>query len=110
MISMGTFTFIAPDGTVRRVEASEGTSVMQAAIANGVAGIVAECGGSQMCATCHVYVAGEWLGKLAPMQATEDAMLDTAASERKPNSRLSCQIVMSTDLDGLVVHVPERQV
>ena len=107
---MGSFTYIAPDGTVRRLEVPDGTSAMQAAIANGVAGIVAECGGSQMCATCHVYVADEWLNKLAPMQATEDAMLDTAASERKPNSRLSCQIVMSPELDGLVVHVPERQV
>lgn len=107
---MGSFTYISPDGTVRRLEVADGTSVMQAAIANGVSGIVAECGGSQMCATCHVYVADEWLDKLAPMQATEDAMLDTAASERKPNSRLSCQIVMSPELDGLVVHVPERQV
>ena len=107
---MGTFTYIAHDGSVRRLEVDDGTSVMQAAIANGVAGIVAECGGSQMCATCHVYVADEWTEKIAPMQATEDAMLDTAASERKPNSRLSCQIVMSPELDGLVVHMPERQV
>ncbi|MBI4291135.1 MAG: (2Fe-2S)-binding protein [Betaproteobacteria bacterium] len=107
---MGSFTYIAPDGTVRSLEVPDGTSVMQAAIANGVPGIVAECGGSQMCATCHVYVDEKWLSKLAPMQATEDAMLDTAASERKPNSRLSCQIVMSQEIDGLVVHMPERQV
>ncbi len=107
---MGSFTYIAHDGTVRRLEVADGTSVMQAAVSNGVDGIVAECGGSQMCATCHVYVAEEWLNKLAPMQATEDAMLETAASERKPNSRLSCQIVMSPELDGLVVHLPERQV
>jgi 2Fe-2S ferredoxin len=107
---MGSFTYIAADGTVRRLEVPDGTSVMQAAIANGVSGIVAECGGSQMCATCHVYVDEEWVAKLAPMQATEDAMLDTAASERKPNSRLSCQLVMSPELDGLVVHLPERQI
>ena len=107
---MGSFTFIAHDGSVRRLEVSDGTSLMHAAVANGITGIVAECGGSQMCATCHVYVAPEWLDKLAPMQATEDAMLDSAASERKENSRLSCQILMSSELDGLVVHLPERQV
>ena len=106
---MGSFTTIAHDGTVRKVEAQDGTSVMQAAMANGIAGIVAECGGSQMCATCHVYVDEAWLAKLAPMQATEQAMLDSTASERKANSRLSCQIVMSAELDGLVVHLPERQ-
>lgn len=107
---MGSFTFIAHDGTVRSLEVPAGTSVMQAAVANGVTGIVAECGGAQMCATCHVYVAAEWLPKLAPMQAPEDAMLDSTASERRANSRLSCQIVMSPELDGLVVYLPERQV
>ena len=107
---MGSFTYIARDGTARRVEAQNGTSAMQAAVGSGIAEILAECGGSQMCATCHVYVDQAWLGKLAPMQATEDAMLDSAANGRKPNSRLSCQIVMSPELDGLVVHLPERQV
>ena len=106
---MGSFKYIAHDGTTQIVEAQDGTSAMQAAIANGIAGIVAECGGSQMCATCHVYVDEAWLGKLTAMQATEGAMLDSTASERKANSRLSCQIVMSPELDGLVVHLPERQ-
>ena len=107
---MGSFTVIAHDGTVRRLDASEGSSLMQTAVANGVTGIVAECGGAQMCATCHVYVAEEWVDKLEPMQATEDAMLETTACERKPNSRLSCQIRMSPELDGLVARLPERQV
>ncbi len=107
---MGSFIFIAHDGTLRSLEVPTGTSAMQAAVANGITGIVAECGGSQMCATCHVYVDAAWLPKLAPMQAPEDAMLDSAASERKANSRLSCQILMSAELDGLVVHLPERQV
>ena len=107
---MGSFTVIAHDGTVRRLDASEGSSLMQTAVANGVTGIVAECGGAQMCGTCHVYVAEEWLDKLEPMQATEDAMLETTACERKPNSRLSCQIRMSPELDGLVARLPERQV
>lgn len=107
---MGSFTFIAHDGIARSLTASDGTSLMHTAVANGITGIVAECGGSQMCATCHVYVAPEWLDKLATMQAPEDAMLDSAACERKANSRLSCQILMSPELDGLVVHLPERQI
>ena len=107
---MGSFTVIAHDGTVRRLDAAEGTSLMQTAVANGVTGIVAECGGAQMCATCHVYVAEEWLDKLEPMLATEDAMLESTACERKANSRLSCQIRMSPERDGLVVRLPERQV
>jgi len=107
---MGSFTFIAHDGTVKSLTVADGTSLMQTAVANGIEGIVAECGGSQMCATCHVYVAPEWLDKLSPMLAPEDAMLDGAACERKANSRLSCQILMSPELDGLVVHLPERQI
>lgn len=107
---MGSATFIAHDGTVGRLEISDGTSLMRAAISNGIGGIVGECGGSQLCATCHVYVAEQWLGKLARMQAPEDAMLEAAACERKANSRLSCQIVMSPELDGIVVNLPERQV
>lgn len=107
---MGSFTFIAHDGTTRSLTVSDGTSLMHTAVTNGVTGIVAECGGSQMCATCHVYVAPEWLDKLPPMQAPEDAMLDSAACERKASSRLSCQILMSPELDGLIAHLPERQV
>ncbi len=106
---MANVTYIGADGSEVSIDVADGTSVMQAAIANGINGIVAECGGSMMCATCHVYADDAWLDKLPPMEATEDAMLDSAASERKPGSRLSCQIVISPKLDGLVVRIPERQ-
>lgn len=107
---MGTVTFIAEDGTRSLLDdIPEGTSMMHAALLSDVAGIVGECGGSQMCATCHVYVPGEWLAKLAPMQDPENAMLDSAVCERKVNSRLACQIVMSPGIDGIVLYLPERQ-
>lgn len=82
---------------------------MRAAVENGILGILAECGGSAMCATCHVYVDERYLDRLAPMNATEDAMLDSTAAERRPNSRLSCQITMTDDLDGLIVQLPPTQ-
>ncbi|WP_407123335.1 2Fe-2S iron-sulfur cluster-binding protein [Bradyrhizobium sp. STM 3561] len=99
----------AYDGSVVDVEAPVGMSVMHAAKANGVDGIVAECGGSAMCATCHVYVAEDFVHRLPPVDAVEDEMLECTATERKPNSRLSCQIRMSADLDQIVINVPERQ-
>lgn len=108
---MGKVTFIAYDGTKTLLDdIPDGTSMMHAALLSDISGIVGECGGSQMCATCHVYVPDEWLAKLAPMQDPENAMLDSAACERKPNSRLSCQIVMSPAIDGIVLHMPERQI
>ena len=82
---------------------------MRAAVMNGLDGILAECGGSLACGTCHVYVEPSQLARLPPPSAVEDEMLDMTASERRPNSRLSCQIVMSDALDGLVLHLPERQ-
>jgi 2Fe-2S ferredoxin len=85
-------------------------SVMQAAITRGVDGIVAECGGSLMCATCHVYVEDEHLAATPEMSADEDEMLDFTASERGRSSRLSCQLVMGPQLDGLVVYLPDEQV
>ena len=102
-------TYVAHDGTRTQIDIPEGTSLMHAAILSEISGIVGECGGSQMCATCHVHVDEPWLGKLAPMQDPENAMLDTAASERRQDSRLSCQIVMSPELDGIVVRLPEHQ-
>lgn len=107
---MGSVTFIADDG-IRTLlsDIPDGTSMMHAALLSEVSGIVGECGGSQMCATCHVYVPDEWLAKLAPMQDPENAMLDSAVCERKANSRLSCQIVMSPEIDGIVLHLPQRQ-
>ena len=102
--------FIAHDGVRREVRATEGTSVMQAAKAADIDGITAECGGSAMCATCHCYVDEAFLDKLPEVGIVESEMLDCAASERKATSRLSCQIKMSDDLDGLLVRLPETQV
>jgi len=99
---MPTVTFIQPDGSRRDVEAPSGYSVMEVAIENGIPGIVAECGGACSCATCHVHVDPEWLDRLPPMEPMEDAMLE-AANDRQASSRLSCQIQMSEELDGLVV-------
>jgi 2Fe-2S ferredoxin len=102
-------TYLEPDGTPREVEAPAGTTVMEAAIDNDVEGIVAECGGACSCATCHVYVDEEWLAKLQPPDAQEDGMLDCVL-DRQANSRLSCQIELTEELDGLLVRVPESQI
>jgi 2Fe-2S ferredoxin len=107
---MPTVTFIHPDHRVEPVEAEIGDSAMRAALLQGVDGIVAECGGSALCATCHVYVDDAWLGRLAAIGDDEDALLDGTACERKANSRLSCQIKITPELDGLVLRLPERQV
>jgi ferredoxin, 2Fe-2S len=106
---MTTIIFIHPDNRTERVEAENDASVMLAALTHGVDGIVAECGGNAVCATCHVYVDEAWTGKLDPVSDEEDALLDGTASERLPNSRLSCQIKVTPALDGLVVRLPERQ-
>ena len=103
-------TYISQDEKTTTLDVDIGTSVMQAAVLNGVDGIVAECGGSCMCATCHVYVQDDELAKCPPMEADEDAMLEGTASPRHPNSRLSCQLVVSAEMDGLVVHLPETQI
>jgi 2Fe-2S ferredoxin len=102
-------TYISHDDKSTTLDIDIGTSVMQAAVLHGVDGIVAECGGSCMCATCHVYVQEDQLAMTPPMDADEDAMLDGTASPRRPNSRLSCQLVVSAQMDGLVVHMPETQ-
>src|SRR5271155_939161 len=103
-------TYISQDEKAATLDIAVGTSVMQAAVFNGVDGIVAECGGSCMCATCHVYVREDQLAMTPPMQPDEDAMLDGTASPRRPNSRLSCQLLMSPEMDGLVVTLPETQI
>ncbi len=102
-------TYVDPDGTELEVDADAGTSVMMAAVNADIDGIVAECGGSLMCATCHVYVDDAFADRLPEMSADEDEMLEAAASERLPTSRLSCQIELSDELDGLVVRLPETQ-
>ena len=108
--AMPVITFIHQDGNEQRVEAGIGESAMLAATRHDVNGIVAECGGNAMCATCHVYVDEAWLPRLPAMSSDEDALLDGAAAERRPNSRLSCQIKLATDLDGLVLQLPDRQI
>lgn len=103
-------TYIEHDGTETTVTGDAGDSVMAVAIANGIDGIVGECGGSMMCATCHCYVDADWADKTGPRKEGEDDMLDSAVCDVKPLSRLSCQITLTNDLDGLVVHLPEDQV
>ena len=107
---MAHVTYISHKGERTELDVTTGTSLMMAACDEGLDGIVGECGGSAMCATCHVYVAPEWLAKLPPQSADEDALLDGTAAERKPNSRLSCQIHASDAIDGIVVYLPDRQV
>lgn len=106
---MPVVVYILKDGSERRVEVPADTSVMLGAIQNNVPGIEAECGGCCSCATCHVYVDETWLAKLPAKDGMEDDLLSGVAAERKPNSRLSCQINMTPDLDGLVVRIPEKQ-
>jgi len=96
-------------GDRKEIDVPVGTTVMAAALQNGIDGIVAECGGVCMCSTCHVFVDKNYLDKLPPADDTEEAVLEIAAIERKPNSRLSCQIKVTSELDGLVVVMPEKQ-
>ena len=105
---MPKITYIEHNGTEHVVDAEAGVSVMEAAVKNMVPGIDADCGGACACATCHVYVDEAWAGKLAKRESMEESMLDFAA-EPKENSRLSCQITVKADLDGLVVRLPEFQ-
>ena len=106
---MPTITYIQYEGTPQAIEAESGSTVMETAIDNGIEGIVAECGGACSCATCHVYVDTEWLPRLPAPDEHEDGMLD-CVFDRQPNSRLSCQIEVTEEIDGLTVSVPEHQV
>ncbi len=101
--------FILPDGATRELAAPEGASLMQAATGAGLHGIVGECGGSAMCATCHVYIDEAWAERLPAPLANELEMLECTASERLPTSRLSCQIKLSAALDGIVLRLPANQ-
>ena len=105
---MAQIIFIEHDGTEHSVDAKVGSSLMLAAVSNGVPGIDADCGGSCSCATCHVYIAEDWLDKLPVKEDGEEDMLDMAF-EPKKNSRLSCQLIVSDTLDGLVVNIPSKQ-
>ena len=104
-------TYVGADGgTTTTLDVQDGTSVMKAAVLNGVDGIVGECGGNLMCATCHVYVAPEWTGRLSERDEVEEEMLEEASAPVREESRLSCQVLAKQDLDGLVVHLPESQI
>jgi 2Fe-2S ferredoxin len=107
---MPSLTFIHPDGRPETLEAGSGESAMMVATRQGIAEIVGECGGNAMCATCHVYVDDTWVSRLPAISDDEDALLDGTAAERQSNSRLSCQIKMTPELDGLVLRLPGRQV
>jgi 2Fe-2S ferredoxin len=98
-----------PDGSLTALEGQEGRSVMSLALQNGVDGIIGECGGSCACATCHVYVGDAFLGSLPSLEDLEDDMLEGTASHRTPNSRLSCQILLTEDKDGIVIELPATQ-
>jgi len=107
---MPDITFIAADGTETGFEAPAGVSLMQAATGFGVRGILADCGGSASCGTCHVMVDAAWADRLPPPENIERMVLETTAVPAGPGSRLACQIRLTADLQGLVVRVPERQV
>lgn len=103
-------TFITPDGARHSVEATPGTSVMEAAQDNGIEGVIAECGGSMACATCHAVFDEATMAKIGTAEGVEDDMLDFAAAGRSANSRLSCQVVLTEALAGAEVTIPETQV
>ncbi|MEP1230745.1 MAG: 2Fe-2S iron-sulfur cluster-binding protein [Litorimonas sp.] len=105
---MPKITFIDAKGASRDVETKAGQSIMEAAVQNMVPGIDADCGGACACATCHIYVASEWVSKLKVKDDMEESMLDFA-DDVQENSRLSCQILMSDELDGIIVKTPENQ-
>ncbi|MCA0942057.1 (2Fe-2S)-binding protein [Salipiger pacificus] len=102
-------TYVAHDGTSTELHGDPGDSVMSLAIAQGIDGIVGECGGSMMCATCHCYVEEDWAEATGPRMDGEEDMLESAACEVTERSRLSCQIKLTEAHDGLVVHLPEEQ-
>ncbi len=105
---MPKITYIDNQGSSKTIDVEKGLSVMEGAIQNDIPGIDADCGGSMACATCHVYVEEKWLDKLPKVQEAEIDMIDMAFEPRK-NSRLSCQLIVSDELEGLTVTTPEKQ-
>lgn len=105
---MANITYISSDGAEATVDVKNGQSVMEGAVKNDIPGIDADCGGACACATCHVYVDEAWLEKTGKPSAMEESMLDFAENVQ-PNSRLSCQIKVTDELDGLIVRTPESQ-
>ena len=105
---MPRITFIQPDGASATVEVANGLTVMEGAVENGIPGILAECGGSCSCSTCHCYVADGWTHVLPPPEDDESGLLEFAWEPRE-SSRLTCQLRVTGELDGLVLHVPAQQ-
>jgi 2Fe-2S ferredoxin len=105
---MPKITYIENNGNTHTIEVANGLSVMEGAVQNDIPGIDADCGGGMACATCHVYVKEEWFNKIPNKEEGEENMLDMAYEPNK-FSRLSCQIVVSNELDGLVVNLPTKQ-
>ena len=105
---MPKINYIEHGGKKHTIEVANGLTVMEGAIQNNIPGIDADCGGSMACATCHVYVKEEWFNKLPKKEDGEEDMIDMAYEPNK-HSRLSCQLTVSNDLEGLVVHLPEKQ-
>jgi len=105
---MSKITYIDNQGNSKTIDVEKGLSVMEGAIQNDIPGIDADCGGSMACATCHVYVEEKWFDKLPNAEEAEVDMIDMAF-EPKKNSRLSCQIIVTDELDGLIVKTPEKQ-
>ena len=105
---MPKITYKDQKGNSKTINVENGLTVMEGAVQNNIPGIDADCGGGMACATCHVYVKEEWLDKLPKKEDGEEDMLDMAF-EPKKNSRLSCQIIVSDELNGLSVHIPSKQ-
>ena len=105
---MSKITYKDYQGNSKTIDVENGLTVMEGAIQNDIPGIDADCGGSMACATCHVYVEEKWLDKIPKVEDAEVDMIDMAL-EPKKNSRLSCQLIVSNELDGLIVRTPEKQ-
>jgi 2Fe-2S ferredoxin len=106
---MPNVTYIEFDGTAHEVDVEVGITLMEGAVNNDVPGIEAQCGGGCSCATCHVYIEPAWQALLADRDGMEEGMLNLAENEKEEHSRLSCQVTISDQLDGLVVRMPEFQ-
>lgn len=107
---MPMITYVQPDGSRHSVEAPIGANVMLVAMTAGISGILAECGGAAMCATCHVYLQDECASQVSDKSTVEQEMLSSASSEQRTNSRLSCQLILNDSASEVVVHIPETQI
>ena len=107
---MTKINFVVSDGSVSEFDAQNGDTVMEVATRNGVSGIEADCGGACACSTCHVYIDESWIDKLPDIEEMEKDMLEFAYSPDETTSRLTCQLTVTEDLNGLIVRMPEKQI